>query len=170
MALAVTTYSGCGGGLPEMGREDYTRQAPGGRRGLVSGLVSGLQARSPMSSRARVILGKWAEDRAADELAHRGYAILARRYRTRGGEIDIVARDGQTLVFVEVKARRSLGCGQTAEAVTRWKNRRIVSMAQHFLTRHRLHGRACRFDVVSVLCPEEGPPVMEVVRDAFQAS
>jgi len=148
-----------------MGREDYTRLVDGRGRGL----VSGLQTRSPMSSRARVILGKWAEDRAADELARRGYAILARRYRTRVGEIDIVARDGQTLVFVEVKARRSLSCGRPAEAVTWWKQRRIVLMAQHFLSRHRLHGRACRFDVVSVMCPDGGPPVVDVVRDAFQA-
>ncbi len=56
-------------------------------------------------SRARIALGKIGEDLACRELERRGYAIVARRYRRRGGELDIIARDGPTLVFVEVKAR-----------------------------------------------------------------
>jgi putative endonuclease len=121
-----------------------------------------------MGSDATVALGIAGENLACEALTGRGYAILARRYRTRVGEIDIVARDGGTLVFIEVKTRTSERFGRPVEAVTGWKRRRIVSMAQHFLTRHRLHGRPCRFDVVSVLCPGAGPPVVDVVRDAFQ--
>jgi putative endonuclease len=122
-----------------------------------------------MGSDATVALGITGENLACDALTRRGYAILARRYRTRVGEIDIVARDGGTLVFIEVKTRTSERFGRPVEAVTGWKQRRIVLMAQHFLSRHRLHGRACRFDVVSVMCPEGEPPVVEVVQDAFQA-
>ena len=122
-----------------------------------------------MGSDATVALGITGENLACAALTRRGYAILARRYRTRVGEIDIVARDGGTLVFIEVKTRTSERFGRPVEAVTGWKQRRSVLMAQHFLTRHRLHGRACRFDVVSVMCPDGGPPVVEVVRDAFQA-
>ena len=83
-------------------------------------------------------LGKSGEDLAVAELERRGYAILARRYRTRHGEIDVVARDGETTVFVEVKARTTAEFGTAAEAVTRSKQRRLVSMATDYLARHRL--------------------------------
>ena len=66
-----------------------------------------------------------------------GYAILARRYRTRHGEIDIVARDGETIVFVEVKAKESADFGRAAHAVTAEKQRRVISMAVDYLARHR---------------------------------
>lgn len=122
-----------------------------------------------MGSDATVALGISGENLACEALTRLGYAILARRYRTRVGEIDIVARDGGTVVFIEVKTRTSERFGRPADAVTAWKQRRIVLMAEHFLTRHHLHGRACRFDVVSVMCPVGAPPVVDVVRDAFQA-
>ena len=72
-------------------------------------------------SRYRVVLGKTGEDLACRELERRGYAIVARRYRCRGGELDIIARDGRTTVFVEVKARRDLVFG---EALTRVEEER----------------------------------------------
>ena len=87
-------------------------------------------------------LGKSGENRAVEELERRGYAILARRYRTRHGEIDVVARDGETTVFVEVKARTTGEFGLAAEAVTPWKQRRLVAMATDYLVRHRLTGAA----------------------------
>jgi putative endonuclease len=121
-----------------------------------------------MGSDATVALGITGENLACEALARRGYAILARRYRTRVGEIDIVARDGATLVFIEVKTRTSERFGRPADAVTGWKQRRIVLMAQHFLSRRRLHGRACRFDVVTVMCRPGAMPVVDVVKDAFQ--
>jgi putative endonuclease len=98
----------------------------------------------------RQAFGKTGEDLAVEELERRGYAILARRYRTRHGEIDIVARDGGTTVFVEVKARATAACGTAAEAVTRAKQRRLVSMAVDYLARNRLAGQPCRFDVVAI--------------------
>ena len=111
---------------------------------------------------ARQALGKTGEDLAVAELERRGYAILARRYRTRHGEIDIVAEDGDVLVFVEVKARATGECGTAAEAVTRHKQRRLGSMAADYLTRNDLCEIACRFDVVAI----DGE-VLTLIRDAF---
>jgi putative endonuclease len=98
----------------------------------------------------RQALGRLGEDLAVAELERRGYAILTRRYRTRHGEIDIVARDGETIVFVEVKVKETAEFGTAAEAVTLRKQRRIVSMAVDYLARNRLAGRPCRFDVVAI--------------------
>jgi putative endonuclease len=120
-----------------------------------------------MTSARTVGFGKTAEDLACAELERRGYAILARRYRTRVGEIDIVAREGAAIVFVEVKARSDDRCGHPAEAVTVWKQRRIAAMATDFLTRRRLHQAPCRFDVVAISGPEGGLQRIEVIRAAF---
>lgn len=119
-------------------------------------------------SRVRQALGKMGEDLACDELERRGYAIVARRYRLRGGEIDIIARDGRTLVFVEVKAREGRQFGEAVEAVTSVKRRRIVRLAMDYLTRHRLGEHPCRFDVVAVHL-DEGQPTIEVYQNAFTA-
>ena len=94
--------------------------------------------------------GKTGEDRAVEELERRGYAVLARRYRTKHGEIDIVARDGDTTVFVEVKARATAEFGTAAEAVTRRKQLQLASMARDYLARNQLTDAACRFDVVAI--------------------
>jgi putative endonuclease len=119
-------------------------------------------------SHARVAFGKTGEDLACRELERRGYAILARRYRRRGGELDIVARDGSTIVFVEVKARGGLRFGDAAEGVTAIKRRRIVRLALDFLVHHRLTDRPCRFDVVGILA-EGGCVSVEVYQNAFGA-
>ncbi len=93
--------------------------------------------------------------------------IIARNYRTAQGEVDLIARDGDTIVFVEVKARRR---GEPAEAVTPEKQRRLTLAALHFLKRHRLLEYAGRFDVVAVVWPESGrAPGIEHFRDAFPA-
>jgi putative endonuclease len=105
----------------------------------------------PVSSDPRQSLGQLGEDLACAELQRRGYAILARRFRTRLGEIDIVADDGGTLVFVEVKTRAGPAFGDGAAAVTAWKQRRVSLVAMEFLARQRAwNNRPCRFDVVSV--------------------
>jgi putative endonuclease len=122
-----------------------------------------------MGSNAAIALGISGENLACDALLRQGYAILARRYRTRVGEIDIIARDGETLVFVEVKARTSGEFGVPAEAVTWRKQRRIVTMAKWYLSEKRLHGSLCRFDVVTVLSRHGFLPVVEVVKNAFMA-
>jgi putative endonuclease len=120
-------------------------------------------------TQARQHLGKVGEDIACRELERRGYAVLARRYRRGGGEIDIVARDGATVVFVEVKARDSREFGDGAEAVTTWKRRRIVQAAMDYMMRNIGHECACRFDVVAIDL-SAGEPKVEVVQHAFDAS
>lgn len=116
----------------------------------------------PAVTIARQILGKEGEKTAVEELERRGYAILDRRYRTARGEIDIVAQDGNTVVFVEVKVRETGECGTAAEAVTKQKQRRLASMATDYLARRKLMNRPCRFDVVAI---DAG--VVTVYPDAF---
>jgi putative endonuclease len=118
---------------------------------------------------ARIALGNTGEDLACKELERRGYAIIARRYRRRGGELDIIARDGQTMVFVEVKAREGRAFGEACEAVTANKRRTITRLAVDYLMRHRLTGCACRFDVVSIHF-DSGTPVIDVYQNAFDAT
>ena len=119
-----------------------------------------------MTDDARQSLGKWGEDVACAELTRRGYEILARRYRCRFGEIDIVCRHEGVLVFVEVKARRGDAYGGGELAVTPAKQRRIGQMAVDFLSRRRLHDQPCRFDVVAISV-EMGPPRVDVYENAF---
>src|ERR1043166_2571610 len=99
-------------------------------------------------SRRRVLFGKHGEDLACHELERRGYAILARRYRRRGGELDIIAADGETIVFVEVKTRDGAAYGCASEAVTPLKQLRMMRLAMDYLARHGLMNRPSRFDVV----------------------
>ena len=121
-----------------------------------------------LMTRARIALGNVGEDLACEELERRGYAIIARRYRRRGGELDIIARDGQTMVFVEVKAREGRAFGEACEAVTANKRRTITRLALDYLMRHRLTECACRFDVVSIHF-DAGVPAIEVFQNAFDA-
>ena len=109
------------------------------------------------------------EDLACEELQRRGYDILARRHRTRLGEIDIIARHAGTVVFIEVKARAGSAFGGGAAAVGWRKQQRIVLMAADYLARHRLVDQPCRFDVV-VVDYDDGPPRIEVYTHAFGAS
>jgi putative endonuclease len=118
----------------------------------------------------RQILGKIGEDLAVAALEARRYAILERRYRTDRGEIDIVAEDGDTIVFVEVKARETREFGTAAEAVTRRKQRQVVSMAVDYIARHRLTGRPCRFDVVAIDEALSDHPEVIVYPGAFDAT
>ena len=94
---------------------------------------------------------------------------MARRYRTRNGEIDIVATDGPVLVFVEVKARSGHRFGSALAAVTPAKQRKLTSMALEYLARTRTTGVACRFDVVGVVI-DGSRRLVEVVADAFAAA
>ncbi len=114
-------------------------------------------------------LGRIGEDLAVRELEQRGYAVMARRYRRRSGEIDIVATDGPTVVFVEVKARDGQAFGGGFEAVTALQRKRLVATARDFLARHRLHDRPCRFDVIAVDLADEAVKI-ELIRNAFDAT
>ena len=95
-------------------------------------------------------LGSLAEDVASSYLKLTGHEVLARGYVFRGRELDIVARAGDRLLFVEVKFRRTAVCGLPREAVDARKRRRIAFAAQGFLAERRLTDRPCRFDVIEV--------------------
>jgi putative endonuclease len=113
------------------------------------------------------LLGDRGERAAARFLRRRGLRVLLRGYRTRLGEIDLIARDGETLVFVEVKARRQ---GVPAEAVTPEKQRRITLASLHFLRKYNLLDIRSRFDVVAIVWPDErGQPQIEHFPNAFEA-
>jgi len=109
--------------------------------------------------------GGAAEEEAARFLAAQGLQLIARNYRTRMGEIDLVAREGETLVFVEVRRRSSARFGGAAESVDARKRMRIESAARHFLARLQREP-ACRFDVVTL----QGDGACEWLRGAFETA
>lgn len=112
--------------------------------------------------------GREGEEMAARHLAERGATVLERNARTAGGEIDLVARVGATLVFVEVKRRRSAARGAPAEAVTPFKRRRILRAARAWLAAHPAREeRGVRFDVVAI---QDEPLKVEWIEGAFDAS
>jgi putative endonuclease len=112
-------------------------------------------------------LGRSGEEAAVVLLKENGYKILARNYKTRLGEIDIVARDKDTLCFVEVKTRLSERFGLPSEAVSRFKQRQISKAALIFLKEKKLLDKKARFDVVSVLYSEKGPK-LDIIKNAFE--
>ncbi len=115
-------------------------------------------------------LGRRGEAEAARFLKKKGYVVVARSDRQRRGEIDLVAVDDQTVVFVEVKTRRSHEAGHPAEAVDREKQRRLTQLALAYLKQHGLLECPARFDVVAVTWPEDGGrPVIEHFPHAFEA-
>lgn len=115
-------------------------------------------------------LGQQGEDAAARYLRGLGYQILARGDVSKPGELDLVARDGSTVVFVEVKTRRSQDAGHPADAVDANKQRRLTRLAVTFLKRHKLLESPARFDVVAVTWPEgQRRPTIEHFPNAFDA-
>ena len=116
---------------------------------------------------ARQRLGSEGESIARKELENLGYRIIERNYRTRFGEIDIVADDGGTVVFVEVKTKTSGDFGDPVEEVTPQKQRQIVSMGEFYATYCCPPNTSCRFDVVAIDCSIE-PPAITVYKDAFR--
>lgn len=108
--------------------------------------------------------GKSAEDLAADFLSEKGMRIVKRNFHFgRVGEIDIIAEDGQTLVFVEVKARSSTLYGTPEEAITPAKQRAIRKVAQGYLYTHSITDRECRFDVVVIRLFTNEPEISHLI-------
>jgi putative endonuclease len=141
-------------------------------------LLSRFRARSPLSwTRAAwyrffppATLGQRGEAVAARHLRRRGYKIVARGSRGALGELDLVAVDGRTVVFIEVKTRRSQDAGHPAEAVDDDKQRRITRLAVGYLRRHGLLNYPARFDVVAITWPAgRGKPTIEHFQNAFPA-
>ena len=111
--------------------------------------------------------GRQAEDLATRFLEKKKFRIIARNYRCRGGEIDLICRNGRTLVFVEVRLRRNSAFGGAAESITNSKQRRIILAAQHYLAANVKTECACRFDCI--LLDGRTEDHIEWIRDAFTA-
>ena len=116
------------------------------------------------TSESTKVAGKRAEEQAARFLEKRGFIVLARNFHCRGGEIDLVCRDGKALVFVEVRLRRNVSFGGAGASITPSKQRRIILAAQHYLLAHDRADSDCRFDCVLL----DGKNI-EWMRDAFSA-
>ncbi len=117
----------------------------------------------------RQFTGQRGEEIACQELQRRGHTILARRYRTRFGEIDIVSETRGTIVFTEVKARRTNRLGSAAEQIPVWKQRRIAAMALDYLAYSRRLNDPCRFDVVAIDGAGTAAEKVNVIESAFLA-
>jgi putative endonuclease len=117
----------------------------------------------------RHAVGIAGEEAAVQYLCQHGYRILERNYRCRFGEIDLIARDGRTLAFVEVKTRRSQRYGPAAAAVTLEKQRHLIKASQVYLFERKKTDEFCRFDVVTIEMDAQQPRI-ELIKDAFQAS
>jgi putative endonuclease len=111
--------------------------------------------------RAKDALGRYGEDLAAQHLTDLGLVILERNWRCPIGELDIIARDGSCLVVCEVKTRRSGQYGMPVEAVGPRKLRRLRHAALRWLDEQQVHVPMIRFDVIGILQPAAGPPVLE---------
>jgi putative endonuclease len=114
----------------------------------------------------RKLLGREGEDRAAKFLVKRGYRILERNYRTRSGEIDLIAQDQGVVVFVEVKTRTNDAFGAPELAVTPQKQQRMLKAALAYIKYKKLHQVPCRFDVVAINAA--AGPEIELIQNAFE--
>jgi len=121
-----------------------------------------------MSRDLRHTLGRWGEDQAALYLEHRNYKIVERGFRCRFGEIDIIARTGEELIFCEVKTRRPGALIAPEEAVSRAKQKRLIKTAGWYLNSHPWEGEL-RFDVIAIVAGTSAstPPEIEWFQDAF---
>jgi putative endonuclease len=108
-------------------------------------------------------IGASGEDRAADALHRRGYRLVERNYRCKVGELDIIARDGPTLVFVEVRSRRTADHGTALDAVGWRKQAKVSRVAAHYIATRRPRFETARFDVVAITGDH-----VEVIRDAWR--
>lgn len=116
---------------------------------------------------ARSQLGLQGERLAEAYLKKQGFKTVARRFATPVGELDLVMRKADTVVFVEVKTQRDRLFQDPQEQVTLSKQRRVLRAADWFLHRKRWEDRPCRFDVVAIVLPETGDPEIEHFPDAF---
>lgn len=119
-------------------------------------------------SNKRSLLGQKGEDLAAEYILNKGYSILHRNYRLKTGEIDIIAQDGVTTVFIEVKTRSTDIFGSPAAAVTPHKQFQISRVALEFLCRHNRMDCPARFDVISIVVLHNKAPTIELIQNAFE--
>ncbi len=112
--------------------------------------------------------GTASEDLACRYLEDQGLILMERNYRCRVGELDLIMRDQQHLVFVEVRSRRSSRYGTPAETVTVSKQRRLIRAASYYLQRHRFN-MPCRFDIIAIIHATEKPS-LQWIKNAFQVN
>jgi len=112
-------------------------------------------------------LGSEGEDLAVRFLQKKGYRIVARNYKTPVGELDIIARDGDTIVFIEVKTRTDISFGYPFEAVNKRKRQKLKNLALLYLKRQGKESPV-RFDVLSIFCMGNGKKDIEHIKDAFE--
>ena len=124
---------------------------------------------SDSKSNSRIGTGQTGEDLAVCYLENQGYTIVERNYRMRIGEIDIIARDGEYLVFVEVKTRRSSRFGSPFEAIDFRKQQQVSKVALAFMTQQRCGEVPVRFDVIAVHLDRSSPRI-ELIKNAFEYS
>lgn len=117
--------------------------------------------------KANLVLGKSGEEAAAEFLKAQGYSILFRNYKSKLGEIDIIARDNDTYCFIEVKTRRSDRYGLSQEAVLVHKEKQICKAALGFLKKNNLLEKKARFDIVAINYAGQGPQ-LELFKNAFE--
>jgi len=117
--------------------------------------------------KATRLTGCFGEALAVEFLTRRRYAIVEVNYRKPYGEVDIIARDGDILVFVEVKTRKSSGFGTPFEAVDSRKQRQISRIAQEYLQSHGLLETSARFDVIAIRLDGDQPAVIDHIKNAF---
>ncbi len=115
------------------------------------------------------LLGDKGERLAARYLKKQGFRIIAWNYKNQFGEIDLIAVDGDQVVFVEVKTRKSNYFGEPVEAVGYAKQKKLTKLALAYLKRHKLLDRSARFDIIGIIWPEGGEPDIRHYRNAFDA-
>ena len=115
---------------------------------------------------SKLDLGKLGEEKAVQYLKDKGYEILERNYRSKLGEIDVVARDRKTICFIEIKTRSSLSKGHPLESITPNKQHKLCKLAILYLKLNNLLDRSARFDAVSV-CQFDGQADIRLIKNAF---
>lgn len=122
-----------------------------------------------MVSKKHLYLGASGEETAANFLKENGYKIIVRNYKTKLGEIDIIAKDKDTFAFIEVKTRRSNRFGsKPLEAISKVKQKQISKAALNFIRKNNLLDKKARFDVISVIYSTNDKCGLELIKNAFE--
>lgn len=121
-----------------------------------------------MPSKAQ-ITGNLGEEAAASYIEENGFVILDKNYSIKNAEIDIIAKDKDTIAFIEVKTRKTLRKGSPAESVNYTKQKKIISAALYYIRENNINNTRLRFDVVEVF-DKNGSYELKLIKNAFQAS
>ena len=116
----------------------------------------------------KIKLGRRGEKLARKFLKKQGYRLLRSNYNTTRGEIDLIMRDDDTIVFVEVKTRRSEKFATAESAVNYRKQKHLIAAARKFINTYRFNDHPCRFDVVAIVAPENSKPTIRHYQNAFR--